>query len=364
MIIDLILFHVAWMMTSVEGFSLVEKSTVSWHILQGFVWLISPIHMYLLMLAAGTSAMYSLSRRSPVPYLKERARRLLIPLLFFMAFLFPVLGYFWPPAQFAIGTDYLRQFWPWCLATTFYSPVTGGPNWGHMWFVGYLLIYSLALLPVFLRIRSGKSGCMSSLTGFLTAGRGRIFLVGVPIALTFAVLSPIWPFFRNNLYSDWGYFTYNLTAFFTGFIIARDERWREAFDRHMFTALALGAALSAAKMWMQYAGLSSPAYDARYAVYSIVAGFNTWAWVIALLSLARRKLSFTNGFLRYFNRIAYPFYIFHLVVITVAGYFITRLRLGTVMEFAVLSAVSFAATLGLCEISRRNRVTRFLLGIK
>jgi peptidoglycan/LPS O-acetylase OafA/YrhL len=250
--------------------------------------------------------------------------------------------------------------------TTFHSPITGGPNWGHMWFVGYLFIYSLILLPVFLRIRSGRSTLTESLTGFLTGRAPRIFLVGIPISLTFAVLSPIWPFFRNNLYSDWGYFTYNMTAFFLGFIIARDPRWMRSFERHAAVSLLLGVVFTAAKLHMQYRlpSFSTPAYNLRYTFYSLVAGFNTWFWVIAVLSIARRKLSFTNRFLRFFNRISYPFYIFHLVVISVAGYFITRMRFGTVIEFLVICAASFMISVICCELAKSNRVTRFLFGIK
>ena len=63
--INLIPFHVAWMMTSVNGFSFVEKGTVTWNILNGYVNFVSPVHMYLLFLVAGTSTFMSLSRRSP-----------------------------------------------------------------------------------------------------------------------------------------------------------------------------------------------------------------------------------------------------------------------------------------------------------
>ena len=362
--INLIPFHVAWMMTSVNGFSFVEKGTSAWNILHGFVQFVSPLHMYLLLLVAGTSTFLSLSRRSPGQYIRERVMRLMIPLITFMVFLFPVLGYFWPPAQYAIGLSFLKQFWPWCLSTTFHSPISGGPNWGHMWFVGYLLIYSIVLLPLLLRVRSGKCRIVESVSDFLTGGTGRIFLVGILVALTYALLAPIWPFYRNNLYSDWGYFTYNMTAFFFGFILARDQRWMKSFERHTVAALVLGIVFSAAKMYMQYSGLSIPAYDTRYALYSLIAGFNTWFWVIAVLSIAHRKLSFTNRFLAYFNRISYPFYIFHLVVISVAGHFITRIRLGTVAEFLVLCAAAFTISVICCELVKTNRVTRFLFGIK
>jgi glucan biosynthesis protein C len=364
--INLIPFHVAWMMTSVNGFSFVEKGTVAWNILHGYVQFVSPLHMYLLFLVAGTSAFLSLHSRSSGQYAKERVRRLLIPVFAFMIFLFPVMGYFWPPAQFMIGIDFFKQFWPWCLSTTFYSPVTGGPNWGHMWFAGYLFIYSLVLLPAFLRMRTGKGPLGDSKTRFLTGRPGAIFLAGIPIALTFAVLSPIWPFFRNNLYSDWGYFAYNMTAFVFGFIIARDPEWIRTFERHTAAALVLGIVFSAVKMFMQYKlpSFSTPAYNMNYAFFSLIAGLNTWFWVIAILSIALRSLSFTNRCLKYFNRISYPMYIFHLVVISVAGHFITRMRLGIIAEFGLICAVTFVICVAVCELAKRTPVTRFLFGIK
>ena len=292
--------------------------------------------------------------------------RLFIPLLAFMIFLFPVMGYFWPPAQYTIGLSYMKQFWPWCLSTTFYSPITGGPNWGHMWFAGYLFIYSMILLPILLRIRAGNCPSVESITRFLTGRAGAIFLAGIPIALTFALLSPTWPFFRNNLYSDWGYFAYNMTAFVFGFIIARDPGWLRAFKRHFVISLVLGIIFSAMKMYMEYnlPSFSRPAYNLNYAIYSLIAGLNTWFWIIAILSIASRKLSLTNRFLKYFNRISYPMYIFHLVVISVAGYFITRLRLGILVEFGLICVVTFVICVAVCELVKRTPVTRFLFGIK
>ncbi|MBN2184486.1 MAG: acyltransferase [Candidatus Krumholzibacteriota bacterium] len=364
--LNLIPFHVAWMITSVEGFSFVRKGTAAWNILHTYVNFVSPLHMFLLFLVAGTSTFMALRHRSAGQYIIERVKRLLIPLLTFMIFLFPVLGYFWPTTVDLGSLNYLTQFWPWCLLTSFFSPITKGPNWAHMWFVGYLFIYSLILLPLFLRIRKGKMPFIDSWTGFMTVRKGAVYVMAVPLFITFSVLSPIWPFFRNNLYSDWGYFAYNISAFYFGFLIARDAGWSRAFDRHAVLSLILGIIFSTSKLLMESfaPSFSTPAYNLSYASYSLVAGLNTWFWVIAVLSMARRTLSRTNRFLRYFNRISYPFYIFHLAVISVTGHYITRIRSGTVAEFLIICAVSFFACIICCELVKTNRFTRFLFGIK
>ncbi|MBU8922876.1 MAG: acyltransferase family protein [Bacteroidales bacterium] len=364
--INLIPFHAAWMITSVSGFSSVEKGTVAWKILHYYVNFLSPIHMFLLFLIAGTSTFIALQHRSPKQYIMERVKRLLIPLFTFMVFLFAPLGYFWPTDLDLSGVNYFTQFWPWCLMTTFYSESTGGPNWAHMWFAGYLFIHSLVLLPIFLRIRAGKDRLIDSIVGFLTRRWGAIFLMGIPVSLIFAILSPIWPFYRNTLYSDWGYFTYNMAAFFFGFIIARDKRFSKTFSRHTVAALVLGILFSAAKLFMQFnlPSFSTNAHNLNYAIYSLVAGLNTWFWVVAVMSIAQKYLSLTNRFLRYFNRISYPFYIFHLTVMSIAGHYITRLGRGILVEFVMLCVASFVISVICCELVKRTRLTRFLFGIK
>jgi glucan biosynthesis protein C len=364
--INLIPFHAAWLITSVRGFSSVALGTTVWRILHAYVLFVSPLHMFLLFLVSGTSTFMALQKRTPSQYILERVKRLLIPLLTFMIILFPLLGYFWPTDIDLTGINYLTEFWPWCLMTTFNSEITGGPNWAHMWFVGYLFLYSLILLPVLLRMRDGKSTWIESITRLVARRWGAIFLMGIPISLTFAILSPIWPFFRNNLYSDWGYFFYNMTAFFFGFMIAIDTRWARAFERHTIVSLIFGIACSAVKIYMEYflPSFSTPSYNSSYIVYSLIAGFNTWFWVVAVISIARRSLSFKNRFLRYFNRISYPFYIFHLVVISVSGHYITKMGFGIINEFVIICAVSFSICILCCELVKRTPVTRFLFGIK
>ena len=149
-------------------------------------------------------------------------------------------------------------------------------------------------------------------------------------------------------------------------MIALDTRWARALEKHAIASLILGIACSAAKIHMEYylPSFSTPGYNPSYALYSLIAGFNTWFWVVVVISMARRALSFTNRFLRYFNRISYPFYIFHLVVIPVVGHFIKQARLGIVAEFAIICAASYAICIICCELAKRTPVTRFIFGIK
>jgi peptidoglycan/LPS O-acetylase OafA/YrhL len=94
-------------------------------------------------------------------------------------------------------------------------------------------------------------------------------------------------------------------------------------------------------------------------------GLHTWCWILALLTLARRFLSRTNRFLKYFSRASYPFYILHFLVMVIIGWYVVQWHLGVAAEFVALSVLTFVATLGSCELLvKRTKVTRFLFGMK
>jgi hypothetical protein len=51
-------------------------------------------------------------------------------------------------------------------------------------------------------------------------------------------------------------------------------------------------------------------------------------------------------------------------VISVAGHYITRMRLGIIAEFVMICAVTFILCIICCELVKRTTITRFLFGIK
>ena len=117
-------------------------------------------------------------------------------------------------------------------------------------------------------------------------------------------------------------------------------------------------------MYLNAPAFSTPAYSLNYFLYSAVFCFNIWFWVLALLGLSQRYLSFNNSFLKYFNRASYPIYMIHLVVMVVSGYIVVQWRTGIVAEFSILVTFSFVATIACYELAKRIKMTQFLFGVK
>ncbi|MFC1607845.1 acyltransferase family protein, partial [Candidatus Latescibacterota bacterium] len=142
-IINIIPYHAAWLVSLVRGFSHNPQNTLGAHVLRYYIYFFPCIHMHLLFFIAGVSAGLALTFRSTGDFIKERIKRLLVPLLFFMVFCAPVLSYFWhDKALVQSFSHFVFHYWPDHLTSLHYNDFTRGPRWAHMWFVAYLLIYS------------------------------------------------------------------------------------------------------------------------------------------------------------------------------------------------------------------------------
>jgi glucan biosynthesis protein C len=372
-ILNLVPWHAALLITSVPGFSYVRHEGLGHTVLRYYMGFSLRWQMPLLFFIAGASAYFSLSVRSPGAFIRERARRLFVPLMFFMLVLYPVLLYFWPcVCDTRSLSDYLARFWPHCLATIYCSQMPARPpmpGWAHLWFVAYLLIFSLLSLPLLIRLsQPGRSGPAARCLDFFTK-RGAILLPAVPLMVTNIALGPKWPMAQLDLYDDWTYFCYDLVVFIYGYVICicpHDKLW-QVVDRHVRISLPAAIVSTAFVLVMRYEmpAFSRPAYTSGFVLYSVLLAVHTWCWILALVALARRFLSRTSRLLKYFSQASYPFYIIHFLAMVVIGHYVTQWRLPIAAEFAVLSVLTFAATLGTYDwLIKRTQVTRFLFGVK
>jgi len=370
-ILNLVPWHAAWLMAYAAGFSYSVHEGLGLTILQYYTSFSLRWQIPLLFFIAGASACLSLNYRSPGAFVRERARRLFLPLMFFMLVCYPVLLYFWPGVSDNKSfSDYLFRFWPYCLTTIHESRMPGRapmPGWAHLWFVAYLLIFSLICLPLFISLRSqGENGMAGKYVSFFTK-RGTILLPAVPLIAINIILSPKWPMAQLNLYDDWTYFCYDLMVFVFGYVICLHERLWQAIDRHLLISLLLAIISTVFALVMQFEipAFSHPAYTPRYMLYSLFLGLHTWCWILALMALAKRYLSGTNRFLKYASRACYPFYILHFLLMVVIGHFVTRWRLAMAGEFISLILLTLISTLASYELLiKKTKITRFLFGMK
>ena len=346
--------------------------------------------MPLLFLVSGMGARYAMRTRPAAAFARERLARLGVPFAAGLVLLVPPMFYIERLGQPAFHQSYWR-FWlsfvnvP-AIARGLLprgSWTSGGAGFdpAHLWFLYVLLVFSVALLPLFAYLRGPRG---SQVTGRLAGFAGRrgavvVWAAAVPLMAVEAVFGP------DVNTGGWERLAY-VFPFLYGFVIASEPRFVAALRRSRRPALAVACAATAALV--AWAGaLTGSGAGLRAGVppgWGALQGLAGWAWIVAILGFAgslaarrrpgpgtaRGRAGGTGGRLadraaRYANQAVLPFYLLHEPVIVAAAWLIVRWPAPPVVKYPALVIVSFAATLGLYEaLVRRLRLTRLLFGMK
>jgi hypothetical protein len=118
--------------------------------------------MALLFVIAGFSTFHALQKRTPRQYTRERVLRLLVPLLFGIVLIVPVQGYYASLQHEGFTGGYIQFLSRYFIDFHDLSGYTGGFTPAHLWFILYLFVISMCLLPLLLRLRAPKEGAIKT----------------------------------------------------------------------------------------------------------------------------------------------------------------------------------------------------------
>jgi len=363
----LIPFHTAQIFNNHDFY--VRNSQLSAIGMDIFTLFVHQWHMPLFFFVSGAATWFALGFRTKGQYSSERAKRLLIPLVFGTLALIPPQVYcmrltgssFGRSAAYVFQGSYFR-FYP-----QFFDGIApkGNFEYGHLWFLLYLFVFSLIALPIFMYLRKEAGKNLVSRLADVCEKPGAILLLGIPFAIIQAALRAKWPGFQN-LYDDWANFFFYITFFIYGYVLVSDERFKKAMERHRNVSLAMGAVLtSLIFIWRWGVGEPASDYSPAWLLYMILHGFNTWFWIIAILGFGSKYLSFSARPLLYSSEAALPFYILHQTAIVIIGYYAIRWNLNVMGKFISVCILSTVAIAVLYEVVvKRTNLTRSLFGMK
>ena len=367
----LFLFHVGMVFNPAPFFHVRnDESSLVFLIVCGFI---SLWHMPLLFLLAGWSAAASLRSRGVSAFLRERGSKLVVPLVAGCVLLVPVIKYLELRSGQNLNhrglfvteavQESMRSVLPVDLPRaepfdegfltflpTFFTDLDRF-SWSHLWFLAYLLTFTLVLLPILAPLARRK------LPGFCRS-RIWVYLPILPLALIQLTLRERFPG-PYNLYNDWASVAFYVTFLGSGFALAVlpafEERLREAWRR----VLALGIAATGVLLAAVLGAFESTSV---VLVGSAVAG---WCFVVALLGFARERVTRSGPRLRYLAESAFPIYVLHQPVVVVLAAGVVLLPLGIIAKFVLLLTGSVVTTLALYHFGVRPfGPTRFLIGMK
>jgi glucan biosynthesis protein C len=323
-----------------------------------------PWGMALFFMIAGAGTWFALKRRTSSHYIKERSRRLLIPFVVGSIILSPVELYFeWShKVQTGVFAGSFSQFvgsLPWGP-----NPRIFGVVGYHLWFLGFLFMFSLLALPFFQWVRRGAGQRLVSGLAQICRHRGGILIFVVLPLVARLGLQPFFPYQH-----DWADFFFLFTFFVIGYLVISDEQLRQAVRRDWPITLTVGtlAFLGGAAIV-----LSTGEFDIESAPHNLldftwwglfaVCG---WCWTAFTLSIGMRFLNFSNRLLRYGQEAIVPFFVVHQPAIIVIAYFVVQMNAGLVPKLLIVVVGAFIGSLALYQfVIRRVGVLRVAFGMK
>jgi hypothetical protein len=340
-----------------------------------FLWL-----MPLFFAVSGAAVFFSLKPKRASPFVKSRITRLLIPLVVVGTFLINPLYIYAIRLFRGQASSGFFEWYP-----TFFDGMWGfGGNFAplgqgtHLWYLEYLFIFSLILLPFFLWSKRQIAGGLKRLSNRFEKPWA-LFMLFFPISAVGAGFELI-GLGGIRITGGWDPLSY-LLFFSYGYMIFSNDRILEIVHRYgpiflmgaiILTALHVDTHFgfdliipSITRHDMSADGALRPLHHFGWVSVQAFRGLMGWCWIIGLIGTGSRLLNFNNKILSYANEAVLPFYILHHSVILLAGAYVVKWGSGIGTKFLIIAALSMAIIMAIYELLiRRIYILRFLFGMK
>jgi glucan biosynthesis protein C len=343
----LVPFHSALVFSLDPGDIVYVKDQVESPILIQFAYFLDVWHMPLLFFISGAGTWFALKVRTSGQYLAERFIRLIVPTLFAITVVVPLMIYvqFWDTTQFDSFWQFYVQFF--FINVDDLSGYSGTFTPSHMWFVLFLFVFSLIALPLFLYFNGPHGKRFIGRLASFSERPGMLYLLALLPALT-ALLPDI---------GGKGPFMY-IVYFIYGYILMGDVRFQQVIDRQKWIALAIGVITAIAVPLLLDA-------NGSIVLIHILYYLGRWCWIVAFVGLGHTYLNSNSPLLRYASEASYPFYILHFLINTIVAYYVVRWNTPIAIKYLAITIITIPAILVVYEVLvKRTNITRFLFGMK
>jgi glucans biosynthesis protein C len=353
--------------------------TWDWHVkssrasdaIEPLMMLTNPWRLTLLFLIAGAATRFMADKMSAWNLTSARMGRLWPPLLLAVFVIVPPQAYYeiveaiqmLPPeqaAQYPLALDnfyvkYVTASGNWCDSDGCLTT----PTYNHMWFVAYLILYTLALIPLLPLMRRIPKAVSVLIAGPL--------LILTPWLIMAALRVTLFPIFgeSHDFREDWYLHVLYFSVFLFGFAIAKHQSF---FDRCVnLRWIALGIALTCWAAIITYFnaypdGVTPPEW--LRAIMRSVRELDAWCAIVAAIGFAHRYLKNADGPVRQvLTQAIFPFYLIHQTIIVVAGFYLDDLQLPLWIEAPVLIGTTALGCWLFFDLGRRVPILRVWIGL-
>ena len=365
----LIAYHVGMVYVADWGFHV--KSTYQAEWLQWPMIALNRWRMPLLFMISGIALGLARIDAAPWRFAMRRSWRLLLPLAFGMLVVVAVQAYCEGLANGRLAPGFgrfLLRYWqlrPWPPGT-----FTGGEfgiTWNHLWYLAYLWPYTMLLLAL-LPLR--RLPAVARVAAFRWPAW---LLLSLPVAWLAAChlwLAPRFPV-THALFGDWTTHAESLPLFLAGYAIAGNARFWQRVRAWRRPLLAAALACLAVELLIRAGGrylppdAAVPAWVPWAQIERIARAGYTWTALLAIFGWGQVLLDRRFRWLPYCTEAVFPWYILHQSLIVPLALWLSPMRLGPVLEPALVLGGTVIGCLVLHEcLIRRVPLLRPLFGLR
>ncbi len=327
-----------------------------------FIWWLHQWRIPLLFFICGIGIHFSLEKRSVLIFARERVQRLLIPLLFAMFFTIPFQVYFEFMQKGKINESYV-DFYPSVWKLIPYPD--GSLTWSHMWFIVYLFVFCLLLIPLFSLFKIKKLKSIKCYLADKISNPILLVFLAIPLAYYYFSFYLQYPE-QQSLLDDWFLFVSSITLVIYGYLLASSEKFWQVCESHRFYYLAISFVCIIILYYQYWWHFNFPKQKGlNLNIYAVLNSLHVWLLILAAVGFAKKHLNFNNNFLKFTNQAVYPFYILHQTIIVITGYYIVQLNMSILVKMIILIIITFASIFLIYRyFIKPFIITRILYGVK
>ena len=280
---------------------------------------------------------YAFSKRNVKQFSWERFLRLGIPLFVGMLLIVPPQIYIERLVNGEFSGSYL-DFYQTALFRGGPYP-EGNISWHHLWFLPYLLLFSLVLGPLFYRLKRRPSKLVAWTKKTITKNPTAFMSSLYPYFFAEGFIEPFYPT-THALVGDWYTIVFYMLLFFYGFLLlATQETFWKSLVKIRKRALVIGV-ISFTLLVCRWLFIERDEIF-EHLMEALLKVVNLWSWILVLFGYAAKYLNKASNGLTYANRAVYPFYILHQTITIIIAYFLMGLNWGFVIKFSILLMGTF-----------------------
>ncbi len=308
----------------------------------------------LLFFVSGVGTIFAFSKRTLFQFVKERSRRLFIPLIFGIVVLIPPQTFF-------------EHYDEYDFNSKSYFTILAQLKVNHLWFIENLFWMSLFTVPLLLFLQSSKSEKLIITITKLSSKYG-LFSWCITLIILRVVSKRYFPSDSKSIVNVSSTLYYSF-YFISGLLIASSTCFWNVMlaNRRKYLSFAFLSTFVFYFYYLLPSSAISPYFSIsqRWSIWYGVCSLVSWSVLLTVLGYGYKHLNNKSYLLKKLNNAVYPFYMLHQTVIIILGYFIIQLHLSILSKIVLLFCSSLVVIISIYKLIIYSFMwMRFFFGMK